>query len=422
MVSRVPVIKGFVWIVLFSWIAAYPCRASLLRKFGISGVRGTVVAWQPWTSEWRKVKSGDEVWEGTMVQVGADSTFTFSIVPEMNGRLTASGLRAETLRITINSPMVLRIQTDIPRKVTLEDYFIAKLPDVTESDQAHGGQLFNSITEAWNRFAAVVLPQKVKEKFFDSVLKEQFDATESASAKKIRIYFPVDGSIIVADRLPHEFRIAWRKVSDPDATYGVRVWREEERRPAPLGLTRQDYYAVKVFREGAYYCQVITSDGKWQSDVRRLSVVLPMSNRGYPPNITTVNKPLALDLPPKDFIYVTGSFPASVSFQWERPNTAVTEQVYEFSLYNQKGETIFKKRTGELGITTKFGEPGSFKWSVSAFPQELDNPSPGQTVYSEKRNFALRDYKLLGTKLQGHDPIHDLLSTNSGVLYLELGL
>lgn len=390
-------------------------QGASIPRFRITNVKGNILAWPPWSSEWQHVKSDDQLWEGTMIQVGSESSFTF----ELDAEAGFDGLKADSMKITINVPMVLRLQGGIPRRVTLEDYFVPRLPDVTQAKGAGSQPIYYSLREAWERFAATVLPQAVRSRLFDSALNDKFETSVSVQAKKIHIHYPTEGAIAITDKLPHEIRLSWRKIPIPDVSYGVRVWSDEEHRPPPLGYTREDYYTVRVLKEGTFFAQIITADGKWQSEVRRFSVVLPMVGRGQPPTRKAVIKPIPLQHPPKDFVYLTKKWPVSMTFEWERPNSAKGKQVYEFTLSDLTGKPLFKKKTGELSVSIRFSEPGLFRWSMSATPRDTEETGPGK-IFSEVRNISLIDP---GTyRKKSEDAIAALLSKQTrGVIYFSEG-
>jgi hypothetical protein len=318
--------------------------------------------------------------------------------------------------ITLNSPILMRLRDDVPRRLTLNDFFIPKLPDA-KPDKDMLALMYESLSEAWERYAANLLPQALKAKLFEDAKKgESPDATVSMRAKKIRFYTPAAGALSITTSLPEEVRVSWKHIPEQNPNYAVRLWSPDKPRPEPLAFTTQDFYTVKIPKEGTYLVQITTEDGRYQSEVRQFSIVLPMSNRGEPPSLTHVNLPLPLLLPPKNFVFHSEQLPVSITFEWDRPNAAQGRQVYTFVLSDQNGKELYKRDLSEMVFHLKFSNPGTYRWFVAASPAGLNLQNPVRT-FSEVRTLSV--FPALKT-LAGKDPLEELLAVSADRLfYLE---
>lgn len=406
--------KGLFFILVLFSLSAYGGRLPEIRKrYFVKEVKGRVLAWPPLSPAWVEVKNGDSIWESTLIQVSKNASITFELTMTEGFK----GIQAESMIITLNSPILMRLSENTPRRLTLNDYFIPNIPEPkAETDTL--SLMYESFGEAWERFAVNVLKQDIKAKFLKDLKgMPETDSSVSMRAKKIRIYTPAAGALSIVTSLPQEMRITWKHVAEEKMSYGVRLWQPEKPRPEPMAFTTSDFYTVKIEKEGKYLVQIVSQDGRWQSEVRQFSMVLPMSGRGEPPSLTHVNLPLPLKLPPRNFVFQTQEMPISVTFEWERPNAAVGHQVYTFVLSDALGKELYRRDTSDMTFNLKFTNAGSYRWFIAATPAVPDEKFPPR-IFSEVRTISIEPpMKLEEDK---PDPLEKLLSTNaSRVFYLE---
>src|ERR1700722_18050508 len=95
-------------LVLFGGLCLPMASASgqtLKKIYLVVDITGKVLAWLPSDVEWKVLQKGARLPESTLIQVTEGSTFSF----EMNSRNGFHGLRAESARIKINRPMIIRL-------------------------------------------------------------------------------------------------------------------------------------------------------------------------------------------------------------------------------------------------------------------------------------------------------------------------
>lgn len=406
--------KALALLLILAATTAYGVRNLEVRKrFLVKELKGKVLAWPPLAPAWQELNVGDPILEDTLIQVQKNASITF----ELSAQQGFSGLQAESMIITLNSPILMRLRENIPRRVTLNDYFIPKIPEA-KPDKSLAELFYENFAEAWERFAANLLPQAIRNSLFKRALEgDSADTAVSLRAKRIKIYTPAQGALSITSSLPEEMRISWQSIAETHPPYAVRLWEVDKPRPPPMALTTQDYYVVKITKEGNYLTQVATEDGRWQSEVRAFSVLLPMNGRGEPPSLTHVNLPLPLKLPPKNFVFFSKELPLSVVFEWDRPNAAQGRQTYTFILSDTNGKELFRRNTSDLIFSMKFTNPGTYRWYVVATPATVDPENPSH-IFSEVRTISVQaSKKIVAGKT---DPIEELFLVRADrIFYLD---
>lgn len=395
------------WLLLLVTITAHGADKDLfrLKRFEVREATGKSLVWEPWASAWQPVAKGDRLWERTLVQVTPGASLRMSL--ETGG---------DKVEITLDKPIVVRLDEDVLRRITLSPFFASDLPEKIP-DGPVTTLAYKSISEAWDRFSYLLSKTGMKPDWLRKPAALEPDASLAIKPKRIVIRTPVDGSTVVADKVPHEIRVSWLPVPDPAARYEVRVWRFDENRPGPEAFTRGDHQFVKVRLEGMHFIQVSTVDGKWQSGLQRVFVALPIGgriSRAVPPNLITN---ILLRLPPRNFTYFASAFPVTVGFEWQPPSPLISGQTFLLKVMDANDRLLMQKELKETTYTVKFAKPGAFKWSVqSSYVSKM-----GETVQntSETRTLNLESVSRL---YSGRDPVRDaLMGKSSAFLYLEEG-
>lgn len=393
-------------LLLFSLGADGADEALRLKRFEVREVSGKALVWEPWSSAWYPVSKGDRLWERSLVQVTQGG---------------ALGLSLETgddkVQITLDKPIVVRLDEDVLRRITLSPFFASDLPKELPQEDTLKTLTYKTISEAWDRFSYLLSKTGMKPDWLRKPAALEPDASLAVKPKRIIIRSPTDGSTVIADKVPHEVRVSWYPVPDPGARYEIRVWRFDENRPGPEAFTRTDHQFVKVRKEGMHFIQVSTVDGKWQSGLQRVFVALPIGGRisnAVPPNLITN---ILLRLPPRNFTYFTSTFPSTIGFEWIPPAPLVAGQTFTLKVLDVNDRVLMQKEISDTSYTIKFAQPGRFKWSVQS--KYLNKQGDLVQNTSETRTLTLDSTtRLLSTK----DPVRDaLMGKASAFLYLEQG-
>lgn len=385
-----------------------------LKKYRILSTVGRVTAWEPWATVWTDVNVGDELWESTLVQIHRGGTFSF----ELASKEALKGLQGEAIQVKLGTPIVVRLNEDITRQIDLSSYFVPNLPKDTIKPEGSKLPLFDSIQEAWKRVAAVAAVRDLK---MDSLMPS-LNNSESAlalRAKHMTLITPTNGQNVLVDKVPSEIRVGWEPVPEANTTYEVRLWRVEDMRPGPLALTQIDHHFVTVNREGPYFVQVTTSDGKYQSDPHQIFVSLPIAGRIKKKTTLAglASIPIPLLLPPDGFVYHAKSFPIQLTYEWDLSIEEDTEfdPTFIFKVTDLAGKKLMETKVEGRRFVGKFAKPGKFKWSVSAVLSKSATDAKAREIMSEPFEFEIKGPDAI-------DPIEALLFANkSGVLFLENG-
>ncbi len=386
-----------------------------LKRYRILSTVGRVTAWEPFSTNWVEVTAGMELWESTLVQIHKGGTFSF----ELASSEALRGIQGEAIQVKLGTPIVVRLNEDITRQLDLGSYFIPNLPNSrSKLDDAAKNPIYQSITEAWQRFAAIAVSQGLP---LEGLMPD-LASSESAlalRAKRMTLLTPANGSTVLVEKVPATVRVMWEEVTDPDVTYEVRLWRLDEPRPGPLALTQIDHHFITVPREGPYFVQVTTADGKYQSEPAQIFVSLPIAGR--------INKevsvaglaslPIPLLLPPDGFIYQTKTFPAPIAFEWDLNIEGETEPVFNFTVTDVNKKPLVQTKVNGRRFVARFARPGKFKWNVTAVIPPVEGEKTEKTITSVNYDFEIR-----GVAAPERDPIADALFSNkSQVVYLENG-
>ncbi len=367
--------------ILIFGVEALPFEA---RDIIIREVRGNVLMWPIWSDKWYKMEEGKLIPEFTLVQVCDNSSLSFSIL----GSEKFLGLGGSELTYTVNVPTVFRITPNTPRKIKLDSYFIEKFPDVTSANPDIK-ESFTTFEEAWKRISVNLVLKFVPIFFIRNALKkEKSDMNVALRAKKIKIYYPHNDSIILSDSLPKFVKISWKAIPVPLAQYSISVWKADEKKPSPQHFTNQTYNVIKFEEEGDYFFQVSSSDGVYQSSVNKIGVFLPMAGRKIPPSPDSLAKKIELVFPYNNFKYFTKSFPVTINFVWDKDYN----RIYSFVLLDEGKKVLFEKKTTSSEINLKFDKYGSYKWYVKACDSKFSEDENCMENYSELRNFDIELY------------------------------
>ncbi len=398
-------------------ILAKPTHVFGPHSFLVKNVKVPVLAWQPYDSRWSPVELNSRLMESTLVEVENGGSITL----ELDARSGFTDLPGDVLDVTLNRPIVLRLDEDVVRRVKFQTYFIPQVPATNKYDIQVKSEVDKVFGEAWDRFVTMM----VKEGFHYSWLRMAVDTDPETSlslhSQPINLLTPVDNITVMPSNLPFELRINWEKLPDPKTAYEVRVWRFEQVRPAPVALTLDDAYQVKLPTEGGYFVQVTSADGKSQSQVHRVYLSLPLEGRmtdvmTKPPPRT---RPLPLILPPNGFYYYARELPTEVTFQWEPTLPPVPHQEFTLLVTDATGTELVRKVTREKQIPLRFSQPGEYHWYVSSMldrdGEKIQLSSEVRTVHIEQKG-AIR---ALASDLPS--AIMKLIAHPAGVFYLEDG-
>jgi len=391
-----------------------PKDRTRLKKYRIISTVGRVTAWEPFSTAWVDVGPGSVLWESTLVQVHRGGTFSF----ELESKEALKGIQGEAIQVKLGTPIVVRLNEDITRQIDLGSYFIPNLPKSGKGGEDAQNPIYQSITEAWQRFAAIAAVRGLP---VDGLLPDLNNKESSLAlrAKHMELISPASGATVLVQKVPTELRVSWETVPDENTTYEVRLWKLDEPRPGPIALTQIDHHYITVPREGPFFVQVTTADGKYQSDPHQIFVSLPIAGRIEKQTVVggLASLPIPLELPPNGFVYQTKTFPTAITFEWDLNIEGETEPNFKFTVTDTAGKPLVETPVAGRRFVARFARPGKFKWSVSAVIPPTEGEKKEKTISSATHTFEIR-----GPSAPDVDPIAEALFANkSQVVYLENG-
>ncbi len=385
-----------------------------LKKYRIISTVGRVTAWEPFSTSWSDVKAGDELWESTLVQIHRGGTFSF----ELATKEALRGIQGDAIQVKLGTPIAVRLNEDIMRQIELGSYFIPNLPKSAARPEEAKNPVYQTISEAWNRLAAIAAVRGLPLEGMLPDLNNQ-ESSLALRAKHMNLITPASGATVLVPKVPTDVLVSWDTVADENTTYELRMWRLDEPRPGPIALTQIDHHYLTVPREGPYFIQVATADGKYQSDPHQIFVSLPIAGRIEKDTMVSglASLPIPLELPPNGFVYQAGTFPASITFEWDLNIDDEVQPTFKFTVTDMAGKPLVETNVPGRSFVARFGRPGKFKWNVSAVIPAMLGEKREKVITSVNYTFEIK-----GVSATNVDPIAEALFANkSQVVYLEGG-
>lgn len=359
---------------------------------------GSVLVRGPFSSVWLSPEKGDKIPEGHLLQTLEGAVAKLRYLPA-DGSIESLG---GSLTLRIDSPIVVRLDRDILRRVTVSTNFVEKLPALDASYRALQAEDF-SLKSAWSKVTAAGQAGLSRAGFgssSESSSKEEKGVQSSVEGRKISILTPYTGQKFSAVNLPQEILIKWKEVGARDIAYRVYFWRSSRQRPAPVGLTRHNEFTVALPVVGKYLLQVTSEDGVWQSEVH--SIVL-MQGVGGQFSSDMVSGPGSKDLvlnilyPSESFEVLSKTEKVVDFFRWDKVEDG-RDWYYQWVLQGKNGVEVRRITTSESVVRQEI-PAGEYLWHVEAFVRNqtfADSqllsapPSARKTSSSLKGNFVTR--------------------------------
>jgi hypothetical protein len=398
--------------------------------YSLKKLEGPALVWVPWASRWTPAKNGD-LTPGSLLQMqeGGSAVIEIRHDPPNAGPVT---------QLTFNSPLIVRVEPSLTRKVRVSSFFISELPGHIKEEQVNkkGNQTF-SLSESWQRFTALFNSKEDLGTInrIGKIAKTKSGVEQAIATKSLLLYTPKNATITLANKLPVSVRITWEK-AEPNLQYEVRVWGEGQDQNRPLAITSQDEYLAKIENEGPFYIQIASTDGVYQSFVHRIEVAVSSiygderKENVFKDAFTKAQKEeeptFELLLPPDNFSYLRQSEFSLLMFTWNAPEHIFTPHHYEFVVSDQEGKELSRTKLKTKITYMKFSDPGNYYWSVEAFPSPGDRTGDddGRPFISDHRAIHIISQARM-TSLRTPDPfdlVDSILAKGSGVYFMEAGL
>jgi hypothetical protein len=385
---------------LVAWtvLVASPGAAVEPVVYHVRSIAGVVLSRTPTTARWRKVRKGDLLLEGQLIQVTSGAAVTL----EERSRRRVAGMGKDRVQLTLTKPIVARVSSDLLREVKVSTLFVAK-PTFGAARAEKVENVAFSLEDAWKKLAAIVTsippPEPPPP---DLVELERQGMALGISAKRLRLLAPVANTVVHGSDWPIDLKVVWMKPKDASKTlrFHVYAWRAGSPREAPVAETRQDFYTVKLKRAGTHFIQVTSTDGRWQSAAHAVHAMEPLArgttNGVGRSEVIDVSDTLALLSPPDRFMAVGKAASETIFFGWDLKSAAASPE-FELLVKNVdtgKEERRIKTKSRHTAIALP---PGRYRWSVilsaaklRSAERSLDVVDPSLTRTSGDRRVFLR--------------------------------
>jgi hypothetical protein len=342
---------------------------------------GTILVRGPYSTVWLSPEKGDKIPEGHLLQTLDGAIAKLRYVPS-NGSGEALG---GSLTLKIDTPIVVRLDRDILRRVAVSTNFVEKLPALDATYRELQEEDF-SLKSAWSKVTAAGQAGLARAGLGSSSegnSKEEKGVQSSVEGRKINILTPYTGQKFSSLNLPHEILIKWKDVDTRDIAYRVYFWRSSRQRPPPVGLTRRNQFTVALPVLGKYLLQVTSEDGVWQSEVH--SIVLMQGVGGqFRSNVVSASDSMDLGLailyPSESFEVLTRGEKAVDFFRWDKLLDG-REWNYQWVLRGKNGVELRRISTSESFVRQEI-PAGEYLWHVEASVrnQALADPQLGSAL------------------------------------------
>lgn len=337
-------------------------NAALYR---VEQVQGTVLVRGPFTPVWEELKVGDLLPEGDLLQTLPGSRVRLR---HMSSKKKSRAASQGYLTLKIDTPLVVRVDQDIVRKVVITPNFFENLPSLEALHRNLEKETF-SLKSAWSKVTATIgqSVSRLNSKKLDLARSAGGQGVESSiKAGKIDVLTPYNLQTLRVSNLPHDLVMRWKEVAGKNLSFNVYLWQTSGERPAPIGMTRRNQYTHTLPRPGKYYLQITSQDGGWQSEVVTFLVSHSsgmLANSGGLGRGSSTRKDLDLQYPPESFEIVARDSGRMEIFRWESTVQPNGHWLYEWVLTHADGRIVRRVKTSE-NLTLQEIPRGEYLWYV----------------------------------------------------------
>lgn len=385
----------YVSVIMLSIFYTLPLRAQVLGaqvkrsleplavQFRFVKIDGLIQYQLPLSAEWKKARLGTYIPDGSILMVPPNAVVSVSA----NDSLGREGLDTKSTKITIKSPMIVRLSRSAFRKVNLEKGMISALPNALTLKAIDKFKKINdSFSDAWKKEAMGMI---AKDWISDELLKLLSDASKetkkdepvsvSGGTGKIKIETPPNNQVAMASELPAEIPLRWQRqglVGKIDTTnYNIYFWKDGEQK-LPYAQVIGNKLTVKVSKVGTYNAQVQSIDGSYKSKVKKIKIfdkdteliggkatssVAELEIPG-----TVLSQRIKVRSPGRNLVWYSKSNWPLILFEWDRPDTCTKDVRYRFVVENVSGKIVFSQNLNDEDFywAPPVDFSGVYRWRV----------------------------------------------------------
>ena len=352
-------------------------------QFRFVRVDGQIQYQLPLSAEWKTARLGRSVPDGSILMVPENAVVSIAA----NDSLGREGPDNKATKITIKSPMIVRLSRSAFRKVSLEKGMVEALPSALTLKAIEKFKKINdSFSDAWKKEAFGML---AKDWVSDELLKLLADASKetkkeepvsvSGRTGKIKIETPTDNQLALATQIPAELPLRWQREGlqgkVDDTNYDVLLWKDGNQKES-YAQTVGNKFTVKLNSIGNYNVQVQSVDGAYKSKVKKIKVIDKDAKilAGKETNSvadmeipgTVLSQRIKVRSPGRNLVwYAKGAWPV-ILFEWDRPETCTRDVKYRFIVENSSGKNAFSQNLEdeEFYWTPPQDFVGSYRWRI----------------------------------------------------------
>jgi len=331
-----------------------------LIKFKVVKVSGGVRFSRPLSAEFRLVKLGSYIPDGSIVQVPKMASISF----QSEDSLGREGVPVKRTQITINSPTIIRLGRDAFRRVRLEPQMLKQFDSRIKKKIGDPEAMLTKLSDAWRQAVAMMsadpgIDQEVLRMLAEALNKGKNgeQSNISVSLGQINVITPREKQLILVDRMPTDMQIVWQRddrLFDDLSSYDVYFWRQGQER-TPYTRTIGTKAKVSVNAPGNYYLQVESTDGSYKSRLRLVKVELTKKILNDRPRAISREKQDAVNVaigrrikplaPDRNLFWMSKEKWPIFGFEWSRPELCSQNVLYEFVATGPDKKELHKHAT-----------------------------------------------------------------------------
>jgi len=350
-------------------------------KFKVVKVSGGVRFSRPLSAEFRLVKLGSYIPDGSILQVPKMASISF----QSEDSLGREGVPVKRTQITINSPTIIRLGRDAFRRVRLEPQMLKQFDSRIKKKIGDPETMLTKLSDAWRQAVAMMsvdpgIDQEVLRMLAEALNKGKNgeQSTISVSLGQINLITPREKQLILTDRIPTDLQTVWQRddqLFDDLSSYDLYFWRQGQER-TPYTRTTGTKAKISVSAPGNYYLQVESTDGSYKSRLRLVKIELAKKILNDKPRDIGKEKQDAVNValgrrikplsPDRNLVWMSKTDWPIFGFEWTRPELCSENVLYEFVVRGPQNKELHKHPTPEQ--TYQWGPPvgisGLITWEV----------------------------------------------------------
>jgi hypothetical protein len=234
---------------------------------------GQIRAWPPLQSKWTSVKKDQILPQGTIVQMHAGSRLALRDIRWPRG----SGGFGRDLKLTASEDMVIRLNPDLVRDFQMKSLHLKSgVEDKTSNKSEASVELL--LSQAWKRVAGIF--SESEGKIHRARMRDKRKDTggggsdvKPSDPNVILVQAPLNGSAIIADQIPVQVPVVWRKADNTDDLWIIEYWRAGATENKLSVRPDETYAVLSIPTTGPWVLQISTRDRKWLSSAVPFLVV-----------------------------------------------------------------------------------------------------------------------------------------------------